>query len=97
MKRITAIALFILAGLVSAGNVLAQDHGVRTTVPFDFTVGNKVLPSGTYTIEPATENGNRDPESREEHCRHEHQSRGQQAIENRYIGLQQVWRSVFPA
>ena len=56
MKRITSIALFILAGMVSAGSVLAQDHGVRATVPFDFTVGNKVLPSGTYTIEPATEN-----------------------------------------
>ena len=55
MKRITSIALFVLAGLVSAGNVLAQDHGVRATVPFDFTVGNKVLPSGTYTIAPATE------------------------------------------
>ena len=56
MKRITSIALFILAGMVSAGSVLAQDHGVRATVPFDFTVGNKVLPSGTYTIEPTAQN-----------------------------------------
>jgi hypothetical protein len=56
MKRITPIALFILAGLVSAGNLSAQDHGVRATVPFDFTVGNKVLPSGNYTIEPTAQN-----------------------------------------
>jgi hypothetical protein len=51
MKRITAIALFILASLVSAGSVSAQDNGVRATIPFDFTVGSKVLPSGTYTIQ----------------------------------------------
>ncbi len=50
MKRITAIALFILASMVSAGSASAQDNGVRATIPFDFTVGNKVLPSGTYTI-----------------------------------------------
>ncbi len=50
MKRITAIALFAMANFVMAGASFAQSNGVRATVPFDFTVGSKLLPSGTYTI-----------------------------------------------
>ena len=55
MKRITSTALFILAVLVTAALVpgtgaMAQDRAVRATVPFDFTVGNKLLPAGTYEI-----------------------------------------------
>ena len=50
MKRITAIALFAMANLVMAGTSFAQSREVQATVPFDFTVGNKLLPSGTYTI-----------------------------------------------
>jgi hypothetical protein len=53
MKRITAIALFTIASFVTAGSALAQDHGVRATVPFDFTVGDKLLPPGTYEITTA--------------------------------------------
>ena len=52
MKRITAIALFIVAGFVSTGRAMAQDHSVRAAVPFDFTVADKLLPTGTYTITP---------------------------------------------
>jgi hypothetical protein len=50
MKRITAIALFTLANLVTVGSVLAQDPSVEASVPFAFTVGTKLLPSGIYTI-----------------------------------------------
>jgi hypothetical protein len=50
MKRIIAIALFAVASILGAGNALAQDHQVKATVPFDFTVGNKLLPAGNYTI-----------------------------------------------
>lgn len=50
MKRIAGIALIALAGVLSAGNALAQDQGVQAKVPFDFTAGNRLLPSGTYTI-----------------------------------------------
>jgi hypothetical protein len=50
MKRITAIALFAIANFALAGTSFAQSRGVQATVPFDFTVGNKLLPSGTYTI-----------------------------------------------
>ena len=50
MKRITALALFGVASFVSIGQVMAQDHAVQATIPFDFAAGNKVLPAGTYTI-----------------------------------------------
>jgi hypothetical protein len=50
MKRITATALFTLAALVTTGGVMAQGRAVRATVPFDFTVGDKLLPAGNYEI-----------------------------------------------
>jgi hypothetical protein len=50
MKRIIAIALFAASSLAAAGNLSAQDHMVKANIPFDFTVNNKVLPAGTYTI-----------------------------------------------
>lgn len=55
MKRITATALFTLAALVTAALVtgpraMAQSRAVRATVPFDFTVGDKLLPAGSYEI-----------------------------------------------
>jgi|SRR5580704_11093746 hypothetical protein len=50
MKRIIAIALFALAGLVMAGTASAQSYEVRANIPFDFTAGRVFLPAGTYTI-----------------------------------------------
>ena len=50
MKRITAIAFLAIANFALAGTSFAQSTGVRANVPFDFTVGNKLLPAGTYTI-----------------------------------------------
>jgi hypothetical protein len=50
MKRIIAIALFTASSLAAAGNLSAQDTWVKANIPFDFTVNNKVLPAGTYTI-----------------------------------------------
>ena len=55
MKRITAIALFALAGALGAGHAFAQVHAVRATMPFGFTVGTKLLPPGTYTITPVSD------------------------------------------
>jgi hypothetical protein len=52
MKRTTAITLLAIANLAMAGTSFAQSSGVRATVPFDFTMGNKLLPAGTYTIAP---------------------------------------------
>jgi hypothetical protein len=50
MKRITAIALFAAASILGASSALAQDAQLRATMPFDFTVGGKHLPSGTYAV-----------------------------------------------
>jgi hypothetical protein len=53
MKRImsiTSIALFALVSLVTVGSISAQERAVKANVPFDFTVGDKLLPAGTYTI-----------------------------------------------
>ncbi len=50
MKRITAIALLAIANFAVAGTSFAQSRTVQAKVPFDFTVGNKLLPSGTYTV-----------------------------------------------
>jgi hypothetical protein len=50
MKRIAAIALFVASTLLTAGSAVAQDHRVKATVPFNFTVNNSWLPAGTYTI-----------------------------------------------
>jgi hypothetical protein len=66
MKRITAFALFTIAGFLTAGNALAQQHSVRATVPFNFTVGGKLLPSGTYTIDSVSDGGI-EISSREQH------------------------------
>lgn len=51
MKRITAMVLVAIANFAMAGTSFAQSNGVRATVPFDFTVGNELLPSGTYTFQ----------------------------------------------
>jgi hypothetical protein len=54
MNRITASAFFALATLVAAGSAVAQEHAVKATVPFDFTVGSAHVPAGTYTISSAS-------------------------------------------
>jgi hypothetical protein len=50
MKNLTAIALFVAAGIATAGSALAQDHKVTATVPFNFTVNGQTLPAGNYTL-----------------------------------------------
>jgi hypothetical protein len=50
MKNLTAIALFVAAGIATAGSALAQDHKVTANVPFNFTVNGRTLPAGHYTI-----------------------------------------------
>ena len=52
MKKFTVTALLTLAGLVSAGSAFAQfKHEVRAYVPFEFSVGNKMLPAGNYLFD----------------------------------------------
>ena len=54
MKRITTIALCLLASLVAAGTASAQDNAARAAVPFGFYVGNTWVPAGTYTLSSET-------------------------------------------
>jgi hypothetical protein len=49
MKRITALA-FLTAALISMGSARAHAQAAGFKVPFDFTVGNQVLPAGTYQV-----------------------------------------------
>ncbi len=55
MKRTSAIALLALSCLGVAGRALAQEPAVQANVPFQFTVGGKLLPADTYTITPSSE------------------------------------------
>jgi hypothetical protein len=49
MKNIAALALLV-ATTFAVDSALAQDHQIKSTVPFNFTVGDRTLPSGTYVI-----------------------------------------------
>jgi hypothetical protein len=55
MKRITAIALLVIANFAMTGTSFAQSKVVRANVPFDFTVGDKLLPAGTYTVKETSD------------------------------------------
>jgi hypothetical protein len=53
MKKL-ALSLFgALSMLLLGGSALAQTVHVRLTVPFDFTVGHKILPAGDYELRSA--------------------------------------------
>jgi hypothetical protein len=49
MKRTTVFA-FLTAALISMGSACAHAQSPGFTVPFDFTVGNRVFPAGTYQV-----------------------------------------------
>jgi hypothetical protein len=50
MQRIITIALFAVSSILGASMASAQTYAVQATMPFNFTVANKVLPPGTYKI-----------------------------------------------
>jgi hypothetical protein len=51
MKILRTITTALLLLVAASIYVQAEDRPiVRATVPFDFTVGNKTLPAGTYTV-----------------------------------------------
>jgi hypothetical protein len=55
MKRIIAIALFTIATLAAANGLVAQEPGAKANIPFNFTVGEKSMPAGEYTISLTSE------------------------------------------
>jgi hypothetical protein len=55
MKRIITIAIFAFTVILSYGRASAQVPAIRVNVPFNFTVADKLLPPGLYTITLASE------------------------------------------
>jgi hypothetical protein len=51
MNRIRT-ALLGLGLLFAVSGVQAQENGVKANIPFDFVVGNQVLPAGEYLVTP---------------------------------------------
>ena len=51
MKHIFATALLAAASLMAPIGLPAQSRQ-QATIPFDFTVGQRLLPAGTYVIRP---------------------------------------------
>jgi hypothetical protein len=50
MKRMIAFAILLAGTSLITNNASAQQGGVQATVPFDFSVADRVLPQGTYRI-----------------------------------------------
>jgi hypothetical protein len=50
MKRQAFSLVSLLSLLLVAGSAIAQTVHVRGNIPFNFAVGNKTLPAGTYDI-----------------------------------------------
>jgi len=50
MKRISEIALFTIVTLAATTGLVAQQPAVKANIPFNFTVGDKSMPAGEYTI-----------------------------------------------
>lgn len=57
MKRQALSLISLLSLLLVAGLAVAQTSHVRSNVPFNFTVGNKTLPAGTYDIRAISSSG----------------------------------------
>jgi hypothetical protein len=50
MKRQTVSLISLLGLLLMAGSAVAQSIHVSVSVPFNFAVGSKTLPAGTYDV-----------------------------------------------
>lgn len=54
--KVFAIAVCFLACIAATGTVSAQDHAASASVPFNFNVGDKWVPAGTYIMTSDTTN-----------------------------------------
>ena len=50
MNRLSAFAIFVASTVLTALCAPAQDHREKVTVPFNFNVGDRSLPAGTYML-----------------------------------------------
>ncbi|HEY0380355.1 MAG TPA: hypothetical protein VGC87_25810 [Pyrinomonadaceae bacterium] len=58
LKGVTMLALIVGFAFVTAlvSNAQTRTRQVRTNVPFDFVVGDKTLPAGSYTVATVSRN-----------------------------------------
>jgi hypothetical protein len=52
-RNYTIAVVLVLAAVIGSTSVLAQSDTLRANIPFNFYVGDKLLPAGSYTITPA--------------------------------------------
>lgn len=58
MKPSTSVLILTVTALLLSGGILqAQSTAVKTNIPFEFHVGNTILPAGTYTIRSSGPSG----------------------------------------
>lgn len=50
MKPLKALVVAAIVSFITAGGAVAQDLRAQATVPFNFIVGDKTMPAGTYVI-----------------------------------------------
>ena len=55
LRLFFGVSLSVLLAVVTASANIGLN--VTATIPFDFTVGDKTLPAGTYTVEAINSNG----------------------------------------
>jgi len=51
------LSVMTLAMVMAVVSANGQSVNARATIPFDFVVGSKTLPSGAYTVNSITDNG----------------------------------------
>jgi hypothetical protein len=59
MKRQAVSLISMLGLLLMAGSAVAQTIYVRANIPFNFAVGNKTLPAGTYDVSTIDNRGDK--------------------------------------
>lgn len=59
LKGFTMLTLIVALSFVTAvASANGQSRAVVANIPFEFSVGDKALPAGEYTVRAATENSN---------------------------------------
>jgi len=59
MKRQAFSLISLLSLLLVAGSAIAQTVHVRANIPFNFGVGSKTFPAGTYDVRPIDHHDNK--------------------------------------
>lgn len=57
LSMLTLVVGLALAAGVQSANGQTTSHAVTAAIPFDFVVGNKTLPAGSYVVSSVTNDG----------------------------------------